>query len=184
MSSLTSHGKVCSHCASDTLLECIRCRRPYCQNCLTREDAGLICFECLGRLPPDQAARRQAWQSSLTLAGIATVANILFQVVTDSDLTSPWALVAGVAAGWFIGDQLRARAAHRRGRASWLGALAVFQGVVAGSFIAAIGRLSLDGGISVVASADLLAHFLALVISSVFFLAGGIAAVIWRLARP
>lgn len=93
-------GSVCSHCGQATLLECIRCSRPYCQDCLQRVDAGLICFECLGQLPPDKARRRRALKESLTLTGIATAANVIFLLVANFDFSSPLALIAGVGAGW------------------------------------------------------------------------------------
>ncbi len=176
-------GSVCSHCGQATLLECIRCSRPYCQDCLQRVDAGLICFECLGQLPPDKARRRRALKESLTLTGIATAANVIFLLVANFDFSSPLALIAGVGAGWFIGERIRTGPRLETGRARWLGIGSIIQGVLAGALLAAFATLLGVVGSAAASLEDLPILYVALVVNSGFFLLAGVAAVFWRLAR-
>lgn len=137
----------------------------------------------MGQPPPATRRRRQALSEALLLTGIAGAANVIFLLASGYDLFSPLALIAGVAAGWVIGDRVR-RGGADAGRARWLGSSAMLQGVLAGSLLVAIAQ---QFGVAQIPatnmSVDFLALFLALVISSVFFLAAGVAAVFWRLAR-
>lgn len=138
----------------------------------------------MGQPPPETLRRRQALSEALLLTGIAGAANVVFLLASGYDLFSPLALIAGVAAGWVIGDRVRRSAGSDAGRARWLGASAMLQGVLAGSLLVAIAQqLELAQIPATTLSVQFPALFLALVISSVFFLAAGVAAVFWRLAR-
>ena len=175
---------VCSHCGLETLLTCIRCQRPYCQDCLQRFDAGLICFECMGQPPPATQRRRRAISEVLALTGIAGVADGIFLLASDFNLGSPLALIAGVAAGWLIGDRVRRTAGGDVGRARWLGASALLQGVLAASLLVALAQsLQILPSPTAALSVEFPLLFLALVLQSAFFLAAGVAAVFWRQTR-
>ena len=138
----------------------------------------------MGQPPPATRRRRRALSEALLLTGIAGAANVIFLLASGYDIFSPLALIAGVAAGWVIGDRVRRGAGGDAGRARWLGSSAMLQGVLAGSLLVAIAQqLDLAAGPATTLSVDFLALYLALVIGSVFFLAAGVAAVFWRLAR-
>lgn len=137
----------------------------------------------MGQPPPATRRRRQALSEALLLTGIAGAANVIFLLASDYNVFSPLALIAGVAAGWVIGDRVR-RGGGDAGRARWLGSSAMLQGVLAGSLLVAVAQqfeiAQIPTGALMV---EFPALFLALVFSSVFFLAAGVAAVFWRLAR-
>ena len=137
----------------------------------------------MGLPPPATRRRRQALTEVLLLTGIAGAANVIFLLASGYDIFSPLALIAGVAAGWLIGDRVR-RGGGDAGRARWLGSSAMLQGVLAGSLLVAIAQqLELAQSPATTLNIQFPALFLALVLSSVFFLAAGVAAVFWRLAR-
>lgn len=138
----------------------------------------------MGQPPPETRRRRQALSEALLLTGIAGAANAIFLLASGSNIFSPLALIAGVAAGWVIGDRVRRAAGGEAGRARWLGSSAMLQGVLAGSLLVAVAQQFELAQIATSSlSVQFPALFLALVISSVFFLAAGVAAVFWRLAR-
>ena len=137
----------------------------------------------MGQPPPAARRRRQALSEALILTGIAGTANVIFLLASGYNVFSPLALIAGVAAGWVIGDRVR-RGGADAARARWLGSSAMLQGVLAGSLLVAIAQQAEIAQIPTGSlSVEFPALFLALVISSVFFLAAGVAAVFWRLAR-
>ncbi len=138
----------------------------------------------MGLPPPATQRRRRALSEVLALTGIAAAADCIFLLVSNFNFGSPLALIAGVAAGWLIGDRVRRSAGGNVGRARWLGASALLQGVLAGSLLVAITqRLGFAAAPATSLSVELPFLFLALVIQSAFFLAAGVAAVFWRLAR-
>ena len=143
----------------------------------------MICFECMGQPPPAARRRRQALSEALLLTGIAGAANVIFLLASGYDIFSPLALIAGVGAGWLIGDRVR-RGGGDSGRARWLGSSAMLQGVLAGSLLVAVAQqFELTQTPATSLNVQFPALFLALATSSVFFLAAGVAAVFWRLAR-
>ncbi len=137
----------------------------------------------MGQPPPATRRRRQALSEALILTGIAGAANVIFLLASGYNVFSPLALIAGVAAGWVIGDRVR-RGGSDAARARWLGSSAMLQGVLAGSLLVAIAQQVEIAQIPTGSlSVEFPALFLALVFSSVFFLAAGVAAVFWRQAR-
>ncbi len=121
----------CSHCATETLLTCIRCGRPYCVNCLERRDAGNICFECLGLPPPEIQRRALAAGQILKLTGLATALGLVQVYVSLDRPFSSWGMILGVAVGFLMAIQLGGIVRERgiRGAVAF-GAMSILQGLL------------------------------------------------------
>ena len=163
---------VCSHCTTDTMLRCIRCKRPYCIDCLERTDAGNICFECLGLPPPAIQRRGRAAGEVLRFVAIATaIALVHVYISLDRPLTN-WGIILGIGVGFLIATRLD-RVQRERGMrgAIYLGASTIIQGllvavVVVGALASAGTVQSADGQIP---SPDLLGTFINLLLYRSFF---------------
>ena len=97
---------VCSHCTADTVLRCIRCKRPYCVDCLERTDAGNICFECLGLPPPAVQRRARAAGEVLRFVAIATAIALVHVFISIDNAFSNWGVILGIGVGFLLATRL------------------------------------------------------------------------------
>jgi hypothetical protein len=141
---------VCSHCTADTMLRCIRCKRPYCTDCLERTDAGNICFECLGLPPPAVQRRARAAGQVLRFVAIATTIALVHVFVSIDSPFSNWGVILGIGVGFLIATRLDGIQRDRGMRgAIYLGATSIIQGLLVA--VVVIGVLASAG---LVVSAD------------------------------
>ena len=101
-----NHGESCVHCTRETLLRCIRCKRPYCFNCLKRQDSGNICFDCLGLPSPEIQMRSRAAGQVLKLTGISALLAMLHVFISLERPFSNWGIVLGVLVGFLIATRI------------------------------------------------------------------------------
>lgn len=181
--------RICSHCSADTVLRCIRCKRPYCTDCLDRTDAGNICFECLGLPAPEIRQRARAAGQVLRLLGIATVLGLLQVYVSIERPFSNWGMLFGIAAGFLTTTQLAGVERERGMRgAITMGAGSIAQGLlIAAVVIGALGTAGAIPGFSgFVSAATLPAAIIDLLIRALFFYMTAVAtvvAVLWQKSR-
>ena len=119
------------YCAMETLLRCIRCKRPYCLNCLERQDAGNICFDCLGLPPPDIQMRSDAAGKVLKLTGISSLVGILHVFISLERPFSNWGIVLGVVVGFLVATRIVGMERNKGMRGAILfGSMTVLQGLL------------------------------------------------------
>lgn len=168
------------HTDRETLLTCIRCERPFCHECMQHTEAGLICHECLGVLPPEVRRRNLAIREVLFLTGIATSFG-LAQMLLSS--LGPILLIGiGVLAGWLMGRRLRDQwQRDRRPNVLLLGASGALQGTILAAMV--VVGLSGLGLLNLGNSSGGLVDTISLIVQSVFYLVGMIAGLVWSMTR-
>lgn len=179
----------CSHCATETLLTCIRCKRPYCVDCLERRDAGNICFECLGLPPPEIQRRADAASNVLKLTGIATAVGLVQVYVSLDRPFSTWGMVLGVVVGFLLTTRLGGIERQRGMRSAiTFGAVSILQGLLIATVV--IGVLLSTGAIQSATrlgpAGTLPELVLDLIIRSIFYYIVSVvtvAAVFWQKSR-
>ena len=179
----------CSHCSAETMLVCIRCKRPCCVDCLERRDAGNICFECLGLPPPEIQRRARAAGQVLKLTGIATALGLAQVYVSLDRPFSTWGMILGVAVGFLIATRLGGIERERgMGGAITFGAMSILQGLLIATVLIAVLRVSgaIQPVTSFAPSGTLPAQIIDLLIRSLFYYVVSVVtvgAVLWQKSR-
>ena len=171
------------------MLVCIRCKRPYCVDCLERRDAGNICFECLGLPPPEIQRRARAAGQVLKLTGIATALGLAQVYVSLDRPFSTWGMILGVTVGFLIAMRLGGIERERgMSGAITFGAMSILQGLLIATVVIAVLRVSgaIQPVTSFAPSGTLPAQIIDLLIRSLFYYVVSVVtvgAVLWQKSR-
>lgn len=106
------------HPRRETRLQCGRCGKPICTECVRRHPVGIRCKECARpeRLPTYRFAAADAARGALAMTGAGVGAGVALGLLERLPGAGFFTLLLWLGAGWLIGEAVAAAVNRRRGR--------------------------------------------------------------------